>query len=64
MLQQMFLASQKEEIAPLPHIRFLIRLGLEDTAARLNSVKSDLATQFLDINFSRANLDDRFLRSC
>src|SRR5438067_7511427 len=36
MLTQMLLASRIEGIAPFSYIRFLIRLGLADTAARLN----------------------------
>ena len=44
-------------------MRFLIRLGLEDSAARLYNVDPQLATQFLDTNFLKANLSDRFLLS-
>ena len=63
MLTQIFLAAREEEIAPLPYARFFIRLGLADAAARLNQVDPSLATQFLDVNFTRANLSDRFLLS-
>ena len=63
MLTQLFLAAQGEGIAPLPYARFLIRLGLAGTAARLNRVDPSLATQFLDINYADANLSDRFLLS-
>ena len=63
MLTQMFLASRAEAIAPFPYVRFLIRLGLADTAARLYTVDPQLATQFLDTNFLKANLTDRFLLS-
>jgi type IV secretion system protein VirD4 len=63
MLTQMFLAARQERIAPFPYIRHLIRLGLADTASRLNSINPELATQFLDTNFSNANMTDRFLLS-
>jgi type IV secretion system protein VirD4 len=63
MLTQMLLASRIERIAPLPYIRFLIRLGFADTAARLNTISPELATQFLDDNFFKANLTDKFLLS-
>ena len=63
MLTQMFLASRREGIAPFPYVRYLVRLGLADTAARLNTVDPKLATQFLDTNFLKANLTDRFLLS-
>jgi type IV secretion system protein VirD4 len=63
MLTQMFLASRAEAISPFPYVRFLIRLGLTDTAARLYNVDPDLATQFLDTNFLKATLTDRFLLS-
>jgi type IV secretion system protein VirD4 len=48
MLTQMFLAARIDGIAPLPYARLLIRLGLEGTAARLNNLKPELATQFLE----------------
>ena len=59
MLTQLFLAARLEHIAPFPYARFLIRLGLADSAARLNTVDPQLATQFLDINFAKANLTDQ-----
>jgi type IV secretion system protein VirD4 len=63
MLTQLFLAARAEGIAPFPYVRFLIRLGLEDAASRLNLVDPDLATQFLDRNFLKANWSDKFLLS-
>ncbi len=63
MLTPMFLASQIEKIAPLPYTRLLMRSGLAGTAERLNTINPELATQFLDINFSQANFTDRFLLS-
>lgn len=63
MLTQLFLAARAEHIAPFPYVRFLIRLGLEDSASRLYNVDPQLATQFLDTNFLKANLSDRFLLS-
>jgi type IV secretion system protein VirD4 len=67
MLTFMWLASRKEGIAPFPYLRFLDRLGPEGTAARLNIVSPDLATQFLQTdyaNFLKGNYDTRFLLSC
>src|SRR5712692_5635047 len=64
MLTQLFLAARCENVAPFPYVRFLIRLGLEDAAARLHTIDPSLATQFLDTNFLKANLTDRFLVSC
>lgn len=64
MLTQLFLAARRESVAPFPYARFLIRLGLEDAAARLHAIDPSLATQFLDNNFLRANLSDKFLVSC
>lgn len=63
MLTQMFLAARKEGRPPFPYVRFLIRNGLADAAARLNAVEPSLATQFLDTSFLNANLADRFLLS-
>jgi type IV secretion system protein VirD4 len=63
MLTQMFLASRAEAISPFLYVRFLIRSGLLFTAARLDQVDPSLATQFLDTNFAKANLTDRFLLS-
>jgi type IV secretion system protein VirD4 len=63
MLTQMLLASRIEGIAPLPYLRFLIRLGLADTATRLNTISPELATQFLDDNFFKADLTSKFLLS-
>lgn len=63
MLTQLFLAARAENAPPLPYTRSLIRSGLAAVAERLNQVDSSLATQFLDVSFSDANLADRFLLS-
>src|SRR6266567_1048966 len=63
MLTQLFLAARHENKAPLPYTRSLIRSGLSETAARLNLVDPTLATQFLDVGYTDANLSDRFLLS-
>jgi type IV secretory pathway TraG/TraD family ATPase VirD4 len=63
MLQQMFLASRCEGVAPFPYVRFLVRLGLSDTASRLNTINPKLATRFLDTRFLNADLTDKFLLS-
>jgi type IV secretion system protein VirD4 len=63
MLTQLFLAARREGVAPLPYTRSLIRLGVAAVAERLNQVDPSLATQFLDVSFSDANLADRFLLS-
>ena len=63
MLTQLFLAARKEGYAPLPYVRRLIRDGLLAAAAKLDTISPELATQFLDVEFSQANFDDRFLLS-
>ena len=63
MLTQMFLAARREGIAPLPHVRRIIRAGLQEAAHRLHEVSAELTTQFLDVSFSQANFTDRFLLS-
>ncbi len=63
MLTQMFLAARIEAISPFLYVRYLIRSGLLFTAARLDQADPSLATQFLDTNFAKANLSDRFLVS-
>ena len=64
MLTQMFLASRAEAISPFLYVRYLIRSGLTYAAARLDQIDPALATQFLENNFAKANLTDRFLVSC
>jgi hypothetical protein len=63
MLTQLFLAARQEGVPPIPFVRSLIRAGLPAAAERLNATRPDLATQFLDLEFERANLSDRFLLS-
>jgi type IV secretion system protein VirD4 len=41
----------------------MIRVGLPDAAERLNVINPDLATQFLDVRYDKANFTDRFLLS-
>jgi type IV secretory pathway TraG/TraD family ATPase VirD4 len=64
MLMIIFLAASREGIAAFPYLRFLIHLGLADTAAHLNSLDPTLAARFLDTNFLNADLKDKFLLSC
>jgi type IV secretion system protein VirD4 len=65
MLMCMWQAARMEGIAPFPYTRFLIRQGPKATAARLNRLSPQLATQFLLTDFEDANFsDDRFLLSC
>src|SRR5258708_6224918 len=59
MLTQVLLAGRREGSALLPYVRRIIRLGLQRAAHRLHAVSPDLATQFLDVNFSQANSTDR-----
>lgn len=61
MLTQMFLAAKKEGYPPFPFVRRLIRDGLIASAAKLDTISPELATRFLDVEFSQANLSDRFL---
>jgi len=63
MLTQLFLAARTENAAPLPYVRWIIRLGLAAAAKRLQEIEPALATQFLDVSFSEANFSDRFLLS-
>jgi type IV secretion system protein VirD4 len=63
MLTQLFLAARAEGVPPLPYVRHMIRTGLQDAVERLNAINPDLATQFLDIRYDKANFDDRFLLS-
>ena len=63
MLTQMLLASRQEKIPPFPYIRALIRSGFVSTAETLHRLNPELATQFLDDKFEKANLTDRFLLS-
>jgi hypothetical protein len=63
MLTQLFLAARQEGASPLPYVRMMIRHGLVACASRLESIKPELATQFLNVTFAEANLSDRFLLS-
>jgi type IV secretion system protein VirD4 len=63
MLTQLFLAAREEGRAPLPYVRSMIRDGLVAAASRLEAIKPELATQFLNVAFPAANLSDRFLLS-
>lgn len=63
MLTQIFLAAREEGRAPLPYARDIVRNGLAAAAAHLNNISPELATQFLDVAFTDANLADRFLLS-
>jgi type IV secretion system protein VirD4 len=63
MLTQMFLAARIEDAPPFLYVRYLIRSGLTSVVARLDHLDPELATQFLDTNFEKANLTDRFLLS-
>jgi type IV secretion system protein VirD4 len=63
MLTQLFLAAREEGRAPLPYVRSMIRDGLVAAASRLEAIKPELATQFLNVAFPEANLSDRFLLS-
>ena len=63
MLTQLFLAARQEAFGPLPYVRTMIRDGLVAAASRLDAIKPELATQFLNVAFGQANLSDRFLLS-
>jgi len=64
MLTQLFLAARIEGHSPLPYVRKIVRLGLRKAAMHLHTVSPDLATQFLDVEFSHADFTDKFLLSC
>ena len=57
-----FLAASRE-IAPFPYLRFLIHLGLADTAAHLTALIPPLQPGFW-IPIFKADLTDKFLLSC
>ncbi len=59
----LFLAAREEGEAPLPYVRQIIRTGLTAASTRLEAISPELATQFLDVEFSEANFSDRFLLS-
>jgi type IV secretion system protein VirD4 len=63
MLTQLFLGARAEGVPPLLYVRYMIRGGLPHAAESLNAINPDLATQFLDVPYSEANFDDRFLLS-
>jgi type IV secretion system protein VirD4 len=63
MLTQLFLAARAEGAAPFPYVRHLIRAGLPQAAARLNTINPALATQLLDVTYEKVNFSDRFLLS-
>jgi hypothetical protein len=63
MLTQLLLAARSEGYAPLPYVRTLIRDGLVACASRLDAIKPELSTQFLNVEYQQANLADRFLVS-
>lgn len=63
MLTILLLAATRHEIAAFPYLRFLIHLGLSETAAHLDSLDPTLASRFLDTSFLKADLTDKFLSS-
>jgi type IV secretion system protein VirD4 len=64
MLTQVLLAAKIKGFSPLPFVRYIVRLGLEDAAIALNTISPELATQFLDNRIERVNFEtDRFLTS-
>jgi type IV secretion system protein VirD4 len=63
MLTPICLAARVEGVPPLPYVRYMIHLGLQQAAARLNALDPDLATHFLDVPFEEVNFQDRFLLS-
>jgi type IV secretion system protein VirD4 len=64
MLTQIFLAARLMKTSPLAFVREVVRLGLFGAATRLQALDSNLATQFLDINYTHADFQDKFLVSC
>jgi hypothetical protein len=63
MLTQLLLSARIKGYAPFPYARACIRDGLVAAASRLEAIRPELATQFLNIAFPEANLSDRFLLS-
>jgi type IV secretory pathway TraG/TraD family ATPase VirD4 len=64
MLVQMLIAARIDQLPPLVGVRQLMRLGLAGVAAHLNTIDPELATQFLDTTYGKADLKDKFLASC
>jgi type IV secretion system protein VirD4 len=63
MLTQLFLAARLEDVPPLPYVRKITRLGLQDAAKRLHTISPDLARQFLSASFEQVDFTNRFLIS-
>ncbi len=63
MLTQLFLAAIAEGQPPFPYVRKIINMGLRGAAERLNIINAKLATKFLDVKYTDANFEDRFLLS-
>jgi len=52
MLTQLFLASRELGVRPLPYVASIINLGLNEVAARLNTISPLLAQKFLDTTYT------------
>jgi type IV secretion system protein VirD4 len=64
MLTQILLAARLMNVPLLAFVRDVVRLGLYGAATRLQVLDPSLATQFLDMTYSRADFQDKFLVSC
>jgi type IV secretion system protein VirD4 len=64
MLTQIFLAARLMKTPLLAFVREMVRLGLYGAATRLQVLDPTLATQFLDMTYTRADFQDKFLVSC
>jgi type IV secretion system protein VirD4 len=64
MLTQIFLAARLMKVSLLTFVREVVRLGLYGAATRLQVLDPALATQFLDVAYTRADFGDKFLVSC
>jgi type IV secretion system protein VirD4 len=63
MLTCLFAAARIEAVPPLPYVRLLLRSGLRATAARLNHVDPQLASEFLYVDYKNVNFENKFLLS-
>jgi type IV secretory pathway TraG/TraD family ATPase VirD4 len=70
MLTQIFIAARLEGVRPLPFTYQMMNEGFFGAATILQIISlkykhyPNLATEFLDINYDKADFDSRFLRDC
>jgi type IV secretion system protein VirD4 len=63
MLSSLFGAARAKRLPPLPFVREMVSKGLQAAAAEVELIDPTLSTQFLDVPYSLADFDNRFLQS-